>query len=79
MDKLDRAYQLDKLLKSRRMPVSMPDLCDRFECSESTVKRTIEEMRNLLGAPILNTPNQGYFYSKLCRGRTKLSDYTARG
>jgi len=64
MDKLERAYQLDKLLKQRRKPVSMQELCERFECSESTVKRTITEMRDLLNAPILNRERDGYFYSK---------------
>lgn len=64
MNKLVRAYELHKLLKSRHTPVSMLELCDRFECSESTVKRTITEMRDILQAPILNRENQGYFYSK---------------
>lgn len=64
MDKLERAYHLDKLLKQRRTPVSMQDLCERFECSEATVKRTIADMRLYLNAPIENSPGQGYFYSK---------------
>ncbi|MBF0282645.1 MAG: WYL domain-containing protein [Zetaproteobacteria bacterium] len=64
MDSVERTYHLDQLLKSRRTPISLLEICDRFACSESTAKRTIEKMRNLLGAPILNIPNQGYFYSK---------------
>ncbi|PJC70659.1 MAG: transcriptional regulator, partial [Zetaproteobacteria bacterium CG_4_8_14_3_um_filter_59_5] len=64
MDKLERAYHLDKLLKQRRTPVSMQALRERFECSEATVKRVIYDMRLYLNAPIENSPGQGYFYSK---------------
>lgn len=64
MDKLERAYQLDKLLKQRRTPVSRQTLCEELECGWETVKRLIREMRDYLGAPILNCPGQGYVYSK---------------
>jgi len=64
VDKLERAYHLDKLLKQRRTPVSMQALRERFECSEATVKRVIYDMRLYLNAPIENSPGQGYFYSK---------------
>lgn len=63
MDKLERAYQLDKLLKSRRTSVSKDTLCEELECGWETVKRLIRAMRSL-GAPILNIPGQGYLYSK---------------
>ena len=63
MDKLERAYHMDRLFKSRRTPVSMQDLCERLECSPSTVKRTIRDLKHL-GAPIFNTEGQGYRYDR---------------
>jgi len=40
-------------------------LCEQFECSESTVKRTIAAMKHILQAPILNREGHGYYYDKL--------------
>jgi len=64
MDKLERAQRLHKLLKERRTPVSLSYLCETFECEVRTVTRLIADMRLYLDAPILNKPNQGYFYAK---------------
>jgi len=64
MDKLERAYCLDKILKQRRYPVSLDRLCDELECGKATVKRQIYDMRLYLDAPIINKPGQGYFYAK---------------
>ncbi|MDQ7000122.1 MAG: transcriptional regulator [Mariprofundus sp.] len=64
MDKLDRAQRLHKLLKERRTPVSLSYLCEMLECEVRTVTRLIADMRLYLDAPILNKPNQGYFYAK---------------
>jgi len=63
MDILERAYHLDRILKSRRTPVSMRELCERLECSKSTVKRSLANLRHL-GAPIFNTEGKGYSYDK---------------
>jgi len=63
MDKLERAHRLHKILKERRMPVSVSELCERLECESRTVTRLIADMRLYLDAPILNKPNQGYFYA----------------
>jgi len=52
MDRFDRIYQLHSILSSRRTPASRRFLEDELECSRATVKRTIEDMRDFLGAPI---------------------------
>ncbi|HSH29658.1 MAG TPA: WYL domain-containing protein [Thiohalobacter sp.] len=65
MDKFDRIYELDRILKSRRYPVSLKTLVDALECSEPTVKRIIRHFRERLGAPIDYDPvHQGYCYAR---------------
>ncbi|MDQ6960138.1 MAG: YafY family protein [Mariprofundaceae bacterium] len=61
MDKLERAHRLHKLLTERRTPVSMYEIREMFACSESTAKRTIQNLKNL-GAPIYCTDGLGYRY-----------------
>jgi len=64
MDKLERAHRLHKLFKELRTPVSMYEIRRLFEdCSESTAKRTIRDMKNL-GAPIYCTDGEGYRYDR---------------
>jgi len=64
MDKLERAQRLHKTLKQRKTPLSMVDMQEMFDnCSESTVKRTLQDMKNL-GAPIYCTDGLGYSYDK---------------
>ena len=62
MDRLQRWYKLDRLLKTRRFPVARAVLEEKLEASASTVKRIISEMRNF-GVPIKTSrdPN-GYYY-----------------
>jgi len=65
MDKLERAQKLHRILQSHgSRPVSISHLSDRLECGEKTVRRLIADMRLYLEAPILNIPQQGYFYAK---------------
>jgi len=47
MDKLERAHRLHKILKERRMPVSVSELCERLECESRTVTRLIADMRRI--------------------------------
>ncbi len=64
MDKLERAQRLHKTLKQRKTPLSMLDMQEMFDnCSESTVKRSLQDMKNL-GAPIYCTDGLGYSYDK---------------
>jgi len=64
MDKLERAHRLHKILKERRMPVSVSELCETLECEVRTVTRLMADMRLYLDAPILNKPGHGYYYAK---------------
>ena len=52
MDLFDRIYELDRILRRARTPVSRAALQERLECSRATVGRIIGEARDYLGAPI---------------------------
>ncbi len=67
MDHFERMYSLHQVLRGRRYPASTGELMELLECSRSTLHRTISNMRDFLGAPILNTPGRGYFYDKAAR------------
>ncbi|MCW9013280.1 MAG: WYL domain-containing protein [Gammaproteobacteria bacterium] len=61
MDKFDRIYHLDLLLKNHRYPVPISQIMSHLECSRASVYRLINLMRDILYAPIENN-EQGYFY-----------------
>jgi predicted DNA-binding transcriptional regulator YafY len=52
MDRFERIYKLRDILDSHRQPVSCRVLSEKLECSESSVKRIIDEARNF-GIPIV--------------------------
>ncbi|TQV82465.1 WYL domain-containing transcriptional regulator [Exilibacterium tricleocarpae] len=63
MDKFDRIQQLHRLFKMHQRPVSLSTLAARMECTQRTVKRTIETMQNFLDAPIeYNRAGGGWQY-----------------
>jgi proteasome accessory factor C len=62
MDGFDRLYELHGLLAARRGPISTRELLQRLECSRPTLQRTVQHLRDYLGAPIHNRPGEGYFY-----------------
>ncbi len=71
MDRFDRIYALDGMLRNARHPVSRRTLEDGLECSRATVRRTIEDMRDFLGAPIRYDPvRNGYYYDRTAGGGT---------
>ncbi len=62
MDRLQRWYKLDQVLKARRYPVARTVLEKELEASASTVKRIIRDMRDF-GVPIeTSVDRNGYFY-----------------
>jgi len=69
MNKFDRIFDLCKILKGRRTPISVQTLAHRLECSVPTAKRTIGKLRDELGAPIKTIRGRGYL----------LTDDTAEG
>lgn len=65
MDRFIRILELHKILAARKTAISRRQLEERLESNRSTVKRTIEEMRDFLGAPIVYDRAQGgYYYDK---------------
>ena len=64
MPNFERIYALHRCLHGRRQPASRDQLMAELECSRSTLQRTLAEMRDHLGAPILNVPGRGYFYDR---------------
>jgi len=60
----ERIFLLHRELKNRRTPLSKKNMMAMFEgCSESTVKRTIRDLKRL-GANIYCVDGQGYCYDK---------------
>ena len=63
MDRFDRIYDLHKILRTARKPVSRQRLEEELECSRATIKRIIESMRLYLNAPIAyDRQLNGYYY-----------------
>lgn len=63
MDKFDRIYELDRLLRGRRTPVPLQRIMDELECSEATAKRAIRHLRDRLNAPVRwDRQREGYLY-----------------
>lgn len=62
MDKFDRIQHLHRLFRSHRHPVPLSKLAERMECTERTVRRTIETMQDQLLAPIEYQQGKGWHY-----------------
>lgn len=63
MDKFDRMQQLHRIFSSRRTPISLAALAEKLECSEKTVYRAINTLRDYMQAPIENDKEQnGWYY-----------------
>jgi len=73
MDRFDRIYRLDSIIKNSRLPVSKFKLKNDLECSNSTIDRTIEDLRDHLGAPLIyDRKRNGYYYDEASEGRYEL-------
>lgn len=71
MDKFDRIYELHKILRDRRTPISRADLRSRLECSEPTFYRLIRLLKDQLNAPVeWHEELQGYYYRRDAAGGT---------
>jgi len=65
MSKVERLYHLHNILNQRRTPISRQDLMERLECSQATLYRLVAELRDFLGAPIEQDPdNRGFYYDR---------------
>lgn len=64
MDKFDRFQLLHRQFRSHRKPIKLSRLAELLECSEKTVIRTIGQMRDYLGAPLVySNEHRGWHYS----------------
>lgn len=65
MSKVERLYHLHNILNQRRTPISRQDLMERLECSQATLYRLVNELRDFLGAPIEQDPDtRGFYYDR---------------
>lgn len=65
MSKVERLYHLHNILNQRRTPISRQDLMERLGCSQATLYRLIAELRDFLGAPLEQDPeNRGFYYDR---------------
>jgi proteasome accessory factor C len=63
VDKFDRMQQLHRLFSARRTPIRISELAEKLECSEKTVYRAIQNLRDYVQAPLLDSPDrQGWYY-----------------
>lgn len=53
MTQFDRIFQLHRLLAGRRTVVSFQHIEQELECSRATARRVIEQLRDVLGAPLI--------------------------
>jgi predicted DNA-binding transcriptional regulator YafY len=58
MDRYERILTLHRILKASRYPVPLTRLRDELGCSRATMYRDIAFLRDALGAPIENDPDQ---------------------
>ena len=65
MDKFDRIYALHKMLSAARHPVARARIEAEFECRRGVISRTINYMRDHLGAPIeYDAKLHGWYYDR---------------
>lgn len=71
MDKFDRIYELHRILRDRRTPISRADIKSHLDCSEPTVYRLIRLLKDQLNAPVeWHEDQQGYYYRRDAAGGT---------
>lgn len=65
MDKFDRIYALDSILRRNRYPASKQSLLDELRCSKATLERDIKYLREQLNAPLIcDKDGNGYWYDR---------------
>jgi len=71
VDKFDRIYKLHDVLRDRRTPISRADLISKVGCSEPTIYRLINTLRDTLHAPLqYDGERGGYYYQRDANGGT---------
>lgn len=65
MEQIERIIRLHNLLASARQPIARTVLQEKLECSEKTVRRNLDFLRDRLGAPVeYDTEKNGWYYRK---------------
>lgn len=73
MNKFDRLYDLHGLFAGRRSPISTPELMQKLECSEPTVRRLLAKLRDELGAPLrFDRARGGWVYDQTAENTYEL-------
>ncbi len=76
MSRRERLYHLHDILRQRRTPIDRQRLMDELGCSQATLYRLINELRDNLGAPIEQDPDgRGYFYDRSLAGNFELPGF----
>ena len=71
MSKLERLYHLRDILSQARAPIPRQRLMEDIGCSQATLYRLINELRDSLQAPIENNEH-GYYYDRTLAGNFEL-------
>ena len=65
MDKRDKLYQLHQIISQSSTAITKAYLLEKLECSESTLKRRINDLRHIYGAPLIyDKQRHGWYYQK---------------
>ncbi len=64
MSKTDRVQQLHRILLSHRYPLSKRLLAERLECTEKSITRYLNELKDRHLAPLEYARGKGYYYNK---------------
>ncbi len=65
MEQIERIIRLHNLLSTAHYPIARTVLQEKLECSEKTVRRNLDFLRDRLGAPLeYDSDNNGWYYRK---------------
>jgi len=69
----ERLYHLHDILRQRRTPIARRDLMEELGCSQATLYRLINELRDHLGAPLeQDADGRGFYYDRSLAGSFEL-------
>lgn len=73
MSRRERLYHLHDILRQRRTPIARQDLMEELGCSQATLYRLINELRDHLGAPLeQDADGRGFYYDRSLAGSFEL-------
>lgn len=71
------AKQLSEVLTNK--PQRRSELCDRLHCDDRSLRRAVNELRELGFNVASNSQRAGYWYGNEADKERTISEYTARG